>query len=124
MVEWSVSFGNVLTMIVAAIGFIGAAIVNAVAIGRYIGAVDKRLDGIDKRMSIMEEAEKDITKTMISIAEQKAELASVTKRLDDVQRYGSHRLAEVLEAMRSQIMQDFRERFDFLQRQISKNHPS
>lgn len=121
MVEWSVSFGNILTMIVAVVGFIGAAVVNAVAIGRYVGAVDKRLDSIDQRMTAMEEAEKDITRTMISIAEQKAELAAVTKRVDDVQKYGSHRLAEVLEAMRGQIMQDFRERFDYLQRQIQKD---
>lgn len=121
VVDWSISAGNILTIAVAVVGFIGAAIVNAIAIGRYIGAVDKRLDSIDKRMGAMEEAEKDITKTMIAIAEQRAEISTLNKRVDDVQKYGSHRLAEVLEAMRGQIMADFRERFDFLQRQIGKD---
>lgn len=121
MIDWSISAGNIITIAVAVVGFVAAAFVNAIAVGRYIGAVDRRLDSIDRRMSAMEEAEKDITKTMIAIAEQRAEISTMTKRIDDLQKYGSHRLAEVLEAMRGQIMSDFRERFDFLQRQISKN---
>lgn len=119
MVDWTISTGAILTMAIAIIGFIGTAIVNAIAVGRYIGAVDKRLDSIDRRMSALEEAEKEITKTMVAIAEQRTEIATLNKRVDDIQKYGSHRLAEVLEAMRGQIMQDFRERFDFLQRQMT-----
>lgn len=116
----TISLGTIITASLVLIGFIGTGAINAVSVGRYLGAVDKRLDLLDKRMESIEEAERGMTQVIIAIGQQKTEIHLLSKRLDDVQQYGSHRLAEVLEALRGQIMADFKERFEFLQSQIVK----
>lgn len=116
----TISLGSIIATILIVFGFIGTGAINAISVGRYLGAVDKRLDILDRRMETLEEAEREMTQVMISIGQQKTEIHLLSKRLDDVQQYGSHRLAEVLEALRGQIMSDFKERFEFLQAQIIK----
>lgn len=94
-------------------GFVGTALINALAIGRYFGRVEKRLEALER-------SEQKMTDVLVELAQSKIEVSLMSKRLDDLQQYGSHKLAEVLEAIRGQIMSDFRERFDFLQRQIER----
>src|SRR5260221_6345603 len=118
MFENTFTLGAVVTIVISLIGFMGAGVVNAIMVGRYFGANDKRLDAIDKRMENLEIEEKRMTDILIGIAQQKTEIHLLSARLDDVQKYGSHKLAEVLEAMRGQIMSDFKERFEFLQHQL------
>jgi len=119
MFEGTITLGAVLTIAISLIGFLGAGVANAIMVGRYFGANDRRLEGIDKRMENLELEEKRMTEVLIGIAQQKTEIHLLSNRLDDVQKYGSHKLAEVLEAMRGQIMADFKERFDFLQKQYT-----
>lgn len=120
MVEPTVSYGALLTMTVALIGFGVTLVINAVAIGRFTGRVTESLADVQRRITSIEQNEEKMTLVLVDLAKSKTELQLLSRRIDDVQQHGSHRLAEVLEAMRGQITSDFRERFEFLQREISK----
>jgi hypothetical protein len=119
MIEWTVSLGAILTGLLVVIGFVATSLLNAFAIGKYSGAIEGRLTMLDRRMEELEKSETKIADALIQVAQQQVRLDNLNARVDEVQRYGSHRLAEVLEAMRGQIMSDFRERFEFLQKQIA-----
>jgi len=110
VLEWG---SGLATIIVGLAGFGSAAVIHIFFIGRHFGAIDKRLEALER-------SELKMTDVLIGMAQSKTEVELLSKRLDDVQHYGSHKLAEVLEAIRGQIMYDFKERFDFLQREIEK----
>jgi hypothetical protein len=96
------------------------AIVNLLVIVFAIGVVWGSLRAEMRRINARLHELKDV---LTEIAKQKVEIEGLAGRLDDIQRYGSHRLAETLEAMRRQITSDFREKFEHLQRQLDQRRP-
>src|SRR6266550_1495717 len=119
MFEWSISFGNMITLVALMGGLIGSGLVNSLAVGRYFGAMDKRVDSLDKRMDSLEVSTTKITELLIALGQQKVLMEDLTRRLNDVQTHGSYRLAEVLEENRTKIMAEVKDRLENIERRLS-----
>lgn len=82
------------------VAFLGNGIVTLVAISRWVGAIDVRLSHLEKN-------EERMSQVLIEMAQSRTEINLLSKRIDDVQRHGSYRLAELL-ASRNHIDRDDR----------------
>ncbi len=111
MIEWTISIGAIGTGLLVLLTFIGSGVLNTYSLGRYTGALQQRLTTLDERMAKLEAGEEKMALALIKIAEQNVRLDGISNRVDDVQRYGSHRMTEVLDAMRTQLMTEIKERF-------------
>ena len=118
--EWTINLSGILTSLVVVVGFIFTAFLNSIAVGRYFGGVDKRLEAFDKRMETLEKAEEHITEVLVEMARSKVELQMMSKRIDDVQHYGSHKLAEILSTLRDTISTDYRKQIDDLHDELNR----
>lgn len=118
MIDPVISYGAIISSVLVVVGFIGGGLLHAIVVGRYFGRVDEVLIDIRRRVTDLEHNESKIADVLVTIAEQRSAIAETARRIDDMQKYGSHRLAEVLEAMRGQIVGDFKSRIDELQAQI------
>src|SRR6266550_8687630 len=117
MIEQSISWGNIITVVCLVLGLIINGFVNAAAVGRYFGAFDRRMENVDKRLEVLETVGAKITDLLVTLAQQKGEMNLITRRLDDLQVHGSHKLAEILEGVRQQIMTEVRERYGWRERE-------
>ena len=104
MFEWSITAGNVITLFALVGGLLGSALVNSLAVGRYFGAMDKRVDGLDKRMDSLEVSTTKITELLVALGQQKVLMEDLTRRLNDVQTHGSYRLATSSPRSRSSLV--------------------
>ncbi len=120
MFEWTLNIGTVITAFFLLVGFVGSGVVNSIAVGRYFGASDRRLDIIDTRMDKLELTTGRITELLVAIAQQKSEMTELVRRFNDLQQYGSHRLAEVVDQNRTQIMAEVKERLAAIQHQLDQ----
>src|SRR6266550_8647459 len=120
MFEWTLNIGTVITAFFLLVGFVGSGIINSIAVGRYFGASDRRLDIIDTRMDKLELVTGKITELLVTIAQQKSELTDLTRRLADVQTHGSYRLSEIVEQNRAMIMTEVKERLAQIQHQLGQ----
>src|SRR6059058_4063235 len=110
MIDWTFNIAGIIASIFVLIGFIGTWLVGALWIGRFVGAVDNRLHVIDERT-------KNMTELLVKMAQQKTELVLLNSRVNDIQKHGSYKLAELVDTMRTQIMAESRERFEILSAQ-------
>ncbi len=117
IIEQSISWGNIITVVCLVIGLIANGYITAMGIGRYFGTFDRRMDNVDKRLETLEGVGAKITDLLVTLAQQKGEMNLITRRLDDVQAHGSHKLAEILEGVRAQIMAEVRERYGWKERE-------
>lgn len=118
MFEWTISFGTSITLLVTLIGFGCTILYHSYKIGGFVASTTQQLKQIVKNIEELELASIKITEILVDIAKSKAELQILSKRIDDIQMYGSHRLAEVLDNQRKTIMEDLKERFDFMERHM------
>lgn len=85
-IEWTVSLGNLLTI---AAGFI-------TVVGFFI-TLRADLTAMSRRLSVLEDNSREQTHILVALAEQKTHIDALAKRIDDIHRYGSHRLAEIID---------------------------
>jgi hypothetical protein len=96
MIDPTISLGALITMAVALLGFGITLIINAVSIGRFTGRVTEALVEVQRRIEAVEKAEQRMTEVLVDMAKSKIELQLLSQRIDDVQKHGSHRLAEIM----------------------------
>lgn len=108
----TVSYGALFTIATALIGFGLTLVVNALSVGRFTGRVTENLEDITRRITTMEANEAKMTDVLVDIGKSKIEIELLSRRIDDLQQHGSHRLAEILAVLRSQIMDDFKIHLD------------
>jgi hypothetical protein len=104
MLDWQISLGNVITDVIALFGFMGTIIFTAVKVSALFEKMNsqtsllaQQLGAMDKRLIEVEAAEQKMVTILVAIAEQKTEIRQLGDRMADIQRYGSHRLAQILE---------------------------
>lgn len=116
----TVSYGALFTIAVALLGFGTTLVVNALSVGRFTGRVTENLEDINRRITTMETNEAKMTDVLVDLGKSKIELELLSRRIDDIQQHGSHRLAEILAVLRSQIMDDFKIRFDAIRSELKR----
>jgi hypothetical protein len=96
------------------VGAIANAIIFIFSVGMVWGTIRARLLAMEKKLEEFKEV-------LVTVASQKVELEALSRRVDDVQRFGSHRLAEVLSATRTQQNEEWGKRMDELQRTLLRD---
>lgn len=119
--DWVISAGSIIILAIAVLGFVGQGILHAVTLGRFSGRIDERFIHMDRRMSSLEDTAKEVSKALNTLSEQKIELQTLNRRIDDVQNHGSYKLAEILDGLRRQTLADMK---DLIQVVIEKQKGS
>ena len=100
LLEPTFTYGAIVTIAIALIGFGATLLYNAYAVGRYAAGTDERLKDLSGRMRDIEISQHQMTNILVELAKSKIEIQLLSKRIDDVQQHGSHRLAEILQQWR------------------------
>jgi len=100
MMEWSVSLGNIITVVVLLAGFIGHGLVQAIVIARWMVTIEGKIDAIHPRLDRLERTETTISDAVIRLAENKIEIKLLSDRISDIQAHGSYRLAELVASIK------------------------
>lgn len=108
-VDWTISFGSMVILAIAIMGFVGQGFLQAYMTGRFTATVTTRQDNIEGDMKEIKESLKDVSKAMVTLSEQKIELQTLNRRIDDVQQHGSYKLGEILDGMRRQTLSDMKD---------------
>lgn len=109
IIDPQISYGALITLVVTLCGFGATLLYQAYRLGSYAAAneqhlarLTEKIGDLSERMRGLERNEEKMTTILIDIAQSKVELQLMSKRIDDVQMHGSHRLAEILAGLRSE----------------------
>ena len=89
MIEWTISLGNMLTLIAVFIGFAAHGVVQAMVLSNKLTTLDMRMQNLEKVAELM-------TGVLVRVAESRTEIKLLSDRMNDISEHGSRRLAEIL----------------------------
>lgn len=101
--EPSITIGAIFSAFASMVVFVGSLIWYS---GRFTVKMDLFTKNLEAQFTKMDKRLEKAEQCLVEIATTKVEMAALNKRVDDIQRHGSHRLAEIVE----QAIADRRER--------------
>ncbi len=89
MIEWTISLGNMLTLLAVFLGFAAHGVVQAMVLSNKLVTLDMRMHNLEKVADMM-------SGVLVRVAESRTEIKLLSDRMNDIAEHGTRRLAEIL----------------------------
>lgn len=108
LVDPTFTYGAIVSIIITLMGFGCTMLYQAFKLGSYaasnaanIQALHDDMIGMREEMKELKDNSKVMTQVLVDVAKSRTEINLLSERISDVQRHGSHRLAEIMAGWRA-----------------------